>query len=499
MTAESTVKHEISFSSERRLLFDFGTRVRATVLTLEGLAKQVRRAGWFLAISLLCLETFVTAQTTRPEGHRPCEIRSTVFEGWSAEQMSNEWLQLTIEPQLGGRLMQVTFAGHAYLFVNPKYKGKYFPPSAANGKWFNYGGDKIWPLPEGKDDGQHWPGPIADELDDGEYQLKIISQGTTCRVRLDGPAEMRSGLQYSREITIGANSPEISFRSIMKNAVSRTIRWSVQTVTQYDTADRANPQEYNRDFWALAPLNPKSAYFNGYQVRAGLADDPSFSTDGGMFHLHWLYLENEVWLDSTAGWLAVDDAVNQYAMVQRFHPQQRAEYPGKASLIFYKNGAAVSLDATGKPVLRDATPDEAPYYMEAEVNSPMAELKPGETYEMQTNWFPTRIAGRITNVSDAGVIAGPITASATFDGVIISASIGVFFPGKLVAHFEDGTGTEIKSSDLISVIPQNPVALRQAIKMHGTPKRVAIHLVDEEGQDRGSVGEAEIQPGARNF
>jgi hypothetical protein len=43
-----------------------------------------------------------------------CQIRSTTFEGWAAEELSNEWLQLTIVKQLGGRLMQVSFAGHAY-------------------------------------------------------------------------------------------------------------------------------------------------------------------------------------------------------------------------------------------------------------------------------------------------------------------------------------------------------------------------------------------------
>jgi hypothetical protein len=137
--------------------------------------------------------------------------------------------------------------------------------------------------------------------------------------------------------------------------------------------------------------------------------------------------------------------------------------------------------------------------MEAEVNSPMAELKSGETYEMQTNWFPTRIAGRITNVADGGVIAGAITALATSDGVMISGSIGVFFPGKVVAHFEDRTGTEIKSVELMSVTPQAAAELRQEIKMQGAPKRVAIHLVDDQGKDRGSLGKAEIQPGARNF
>src|SRR2546423_4811471 len=55
--------------------------------------------------------------------HSPCQMRSTIFEGWKAEELSNDWTRLTILPQLGGRLMQVEFGGHRYLFVNPKYKG----------------------------------------------------------------------------------------------------------------------------------------------------------------------------------------------------------------------------------------------------------------------------------------------------------------------------------------------------------------------------------------
>ena len=455
------------------------------------------RMNHLLAIGVLTLPGFPAVQAPRQEHHRACEVQATQFEGWKAEEMSNEWLQLIIVPKLGGRLMQVTFAGHRYLFVNPKYKGKYFPPSVANGQWFNYGGDKIWPLPEGTDDDQHWPGPVSDELDDGEYALKIISQGETCTVRLDGPPAMRTGLQYSREITIGQNSPEISFQSVMSNAAQRTIRWSMQTVTQYDTADQRNPAEYNRDFWAIAPLNPDSAYFNGYQVRAGLADDPSFSMERGNFLLHWLYLENEVWLDSTAGWLVVDDAASQFAMVERFRPQEHVEFPGKASLIFYKNGAAIELDAAGKPVLRDATPEAAPYYMEAEINSPMVELKPGQSYAMDTNWFPTRVAGRVTDVEEAGVIADPIRALRTADGLLLYVSVGVFLPGKLIAHFFDQNSNEIKAAELTSVTPHSAVKLRQEIKLQAAARKVVIRLVDDRGNDRGSVGEAEIQVSAR--
>jgi len=97
-------------------------------------------------------------------------VQSATFQGWKGEELVNDWVRLAIVPQLGGRLMQVEFGGHRYLFVNPKYKGKYFPPTESGQKreWFNYGGDKLWPLPEGHGEGQ-WPGPFADQLDDGEY------------------------------------------------------------------------------------------------------------------------------------------------------------------------------------------------------------------------------------------------------------------------------------------------------------------------------------------
>ena len=150
-------------------------------------------------------------------------------------------------------------------------------------------------------------------------------------------------------------------------------------------------------------INPLSGYFNGYQVRSGLADDPSFAVDGGLFKLHWAYLENEVWLDSVAGWLAVVDADSQFAMVERFHPVKGADYPGKASLIFYKNGASLELNENGRPVLRSSEVESAPYYMEAEINSPLVELQPGETYSMDTNWWPTRADGQLRDVVDSAL------------------------------------------------------------------------------------------------
>ena len=424
--------------------------------------------------------------------HAPCRVNAVKFDGWDAEQLSNEWLRLTIVPQIGGRLMQVEFAGHPYLFVNPKYKGKYIAPAEAGktGRWINYGGDKLWPLPEGQEQGQ-WPGPISDVLDDGEYSLTTRAQDSHCVASLQGPPDPATGLQYSREITIASDSPEISFHATMKNASEHPIYWSVQSVTQYDTADSQNPADYNRNFWAVAPVNGNSAYYGGYHVRAGLADDPSFSVTGGLFRLHWLYLENEVWLDSVAGWLAVVDQASGYSMVETFQHAAEAEYPGKASIIFYKNGAALELNDRGAPTLRSVKPEQAPYYMEAEVNSPMVRLAPKESYAFDTIWRPTRAGNGFTAVNPAGVVSRALSACWSTDGLQISGSFGVFFPGKLKAYVSDEGKAEPGVFSLKNVDPRDIVSLNQNLSIQ-TASRISVHLEDDRGLDRGTLGEVQI-------
>lgn len=447
------------------------------------------------AIAVIALTTIAfvprTATASPEASAKLCSVGPIMFDGWQAQQMTNQWLQLVFVPKLGGRLMQVTFAGHPYLFVNPKYRGQYFPPEEGTRKWFNYGGDKIWPMPEGSQDDQHWPGPISDALDDGDYAFHVVSQGAECVVRLEGPADAATGLQYTREIGVRADSPEISFRAIMKNTTNRAIRWSVQSVTQYDTADASNAGTFNHDFWAFTPANAKSAYLDSYHVRSGLAEDPSFSVKNGMFALHWLDLQAEVWVDSPAGCVAVVDGAGRYAMIERFDFQRTAEYPGKATVIFYKNGPGVDVDSNGVAVIRKSDED-SPFYMEAELNSPMVKLAPGEFYTFATEWFPTRMGSKFETVSGAGVIGEPLTTASTADGLKVAGAFGVFHAGKLVARFSDKDGGEVGYSALEDVDPSKEVTLNQEIKAPAAAQKISIHLVDANGRDRGSLGEAQI-------
>jgi hypothetical protein len=422
-----------------------------------------------------------------------CHVNAVNYKGWSAQQLSNKWVQLVVVPQNGGRLMQVTFAGHPYLFVNPDLAGKYQPPTA--GQWFNYGGDKLWPLPEGNDDEQHWVGD-SDVLDDGTFAFRKLSEGKQCEIELTGPPDPRTGIQYRRTIGINADSPRIQFHASMKNVSGHSIEWSMQSVSQYNTSDPASPAGFNQSFWTFTPANPSSSYLNRYHVRFGPAQNSAVSVrDDGLFAVHYVHMAAELWLDSTDGWLAVVDGSSKYAMVERFQYNESKPYPGKASVIFWTNGPEMRLSSDGIPSLSSGG-DASPTYLEAEINSPMCRLRPGESCDLDTEWSPTRAGNEFHGVKDAGIVIRPLQSTLMADGKIrLSGSFGVFSSGHLVAHFYDGHGARLGSASIANVDPSEAVQLGTDVVPPGKTARISLHVEDDHGVDFGSLQEVQVAAG----
>ena len=208
------------------------------------------RIGYFIVDVLLvflglALASANSASPANPPAAAECRVEAVDYKGWHAQQVLEQWVQLIVVPQNGGRLMQVTFAGHPYLFVNPELAGKYLPPT--DGQWFNYGGDKLWPLPEGNDDEQHWVGN-SDLLDDGPFSFRKLSEGKQCEIELTGPADPQTGIQFQRTIRLDADSPRIRFQAFMKNVTGHTVEWSMQSVSQYNTADPSSTRRFQPQF-----------------------------------------------------------------------------------------------------------------------------------------------------------------------------------------------------------------------------------------------------------
>lgn len=421
-----------------------------------------------------------------------CTIKPGKYLGWDSQMVTNRWVTLIFVPQLGGRLMQVEFNGHAYLFSNPRFRGQYISPAEAKADWINYGGDKVWPMPEGNQDEHHWV-IQSTAIDDLPYRFETISQGERCTVRLTGQPDTITGMRIVRTVTLGADSPEIRFHAVMENATRHPITWSIQSVSQYDLADPAHSEDFNHNFWAYTARSATSLFPDGYHVRYGLAEDPAFSTNNDLFRLHWSYFGNEVWLDSTAGWLAIVDKTSRYGMVEHFSFVKSADYPGKTTVIFYKNGPHVQFDKSGVASIGEATPETTPYYMEAEINSPIVLLAPGESYALDTNWHPIAIASEPKLISDSGVVTSTLSAISQPGGITLRGDFSVFFPGRLVAIVYDRGGAEIGRNELSSVDPARPVQLNVSLPAAPRAHRVALKLLSDSGEDWGTLASAIIE------
>jgi hypothetical protein len=199
-----------------------------------------------------------------------------------------------------------------------------------------------------------------------------------------------------------------------------------------------------------------------------------------------------LWLDSTPGWLAVVDGDSRYAMVERFRYEKNETYPGKASVIFWMNGPETRLNSEGEPSLTSGG-DGVPYYLEAEINSPLVRLRPGETRDLDTEWFPTRAAGEFHGVADSGIVVRPLEATRLATGRIrLSGSFGVFFAGRLVAHLYDEHGASAGTMPVIQVDPTDLVQLDTELTSPAKSSRVSLHLEDAQGLDRGTLQEVQV-------
>jgi hypothetical protein len=120
-------------------------------------------------------------------------------------------------------------------------------------------------------------------------------------------------------------------------------------------------------------------------------------------------------------------------------------------------------------------------------------LKPGESYAMDTSWYPTHAGQDFVNQTWAGVVVKPLTATLTPAGLALSGEFGVFYAGNLVVHVYARKGGD-NTVKLLPVVPTEPVKLQTTINVPLNVSRISVHLVDPNGLDRGPLGEVQLSP-----
>ena len=173
---------------------------------------------------------------TSMESPSCCVSSRSSSQGWKAIRLSNGLVELHLVPEIGGRVIQLTLGAQEFFYVNRRHAGRIYPAEEnclASG-WKNYGGSKVWPIPQGWSSDAEWAGTPDPILDGGAYTSEVVDdQGETAAIHLEGPPDEYTGLTFGREIRIiFQHSSRVSVRHTMRNTSARSVRWGLWRVTQ---------------------------------------------------------------------------------------------------------------------------------------------------------------------------------------------------------------------------------------------------------------------------
>jgi hypothetical protein len=453
-----------------------------------------KRVVW----SSLCL--LWLAQSTCPgaaAGQRAPAATASTYRGWTTLRLSNGLVDVQLLPDIGGRIIQFSLGNKNFLWVNQELGGK-LPPTnglAADGGWFNCGGDKLWPAPQGWDSDDQWSGPPDAVLDGQPYALeKLPRKAGEVAVRLTSRKDLRSGVQFSRVIRIFDGSTRVSFDATMKNVDSKIRRWGIWAHTQLNGA-RADGS-HNAKMQAWCPINPKSRFPKGYSVIFGAPNNPSFEPDAkrGMMRVHYQYKVGKIGMDSDRGWVATVDGETGAVLVHRFQFEAGKDYPDGSSVEFWLNGAG-TIHAYNKEMVMPASPVENPYVFESEVLSPFASLQPGEAYTWHYDWYACNIGGDfpVVDCTGAGLVSDSLHAESSDGRLRLKGRFGVFAPGNLHAEFYDPQGKTIQKINCgQKASPAEPLILDKILQAPPKAKTIKLFLANKKGKSIGDLAEATL-------
>jgi len=426
------------------------------------------------------------------------DATKSTYKGWESLALGNGLIEVQVVPAIGGRVIQLKLGDFEYLWVNPQLAGKAPPPSGLGpkGEWLNYGGDKLWPAPQGWDNDQQWPGPPDAVLDGSPHAAAILTaKGETASVRLTSREDPRSGVQFSRVIQVFDNAARVSFDSTMKNVDTKPRRWGIWQVTQLDAGSRGG-EGFNPEIRCYSPINPKSRYVRGYNEMFGLINNPSFRADPatGLFCAHYERRVGKIGLDNAAGWVATVDGTRGYVFVERFTPFPDKTYPDHASVEFWMNGAGQFVTGTTVVEAKD-DPIETPHLVETEVLGPLVELAPGQSASFRLDWYAARIGGKypVLGCTEVGVTCEPLSAKAAGGKVRLAGRFGVFYPATAQVVFLDAGGKECGKVTLkAAASPTAPLVLEGDESLPAEAATACLILCDASGKVLGELARAPV-------
>jgi hypothetical protein len=417
-----------------------------------------------------------------------CAIRNVTYNGWPCVELTNGRIDVVVGPELGGRIVQLRFDGCEYLWVNRELAGKVAAMPSADapagakglGDWANYGGDKLWPAPQGWSGPAEWPGPPdpfakGGSTDRGAHALEVLADGSAeVAVRLTGPKDLYAGVRFTREIRLRPRTTSVELVATMENIADRPVRWGIWQVTQHDSREErgdgaGKTSVFHRGLRAWTPVYRHSRYPKGYKVMFGPEDTPQFaavdSPIGALFRLEYRHQAGKAGLDTAAEWLAVTQEETGFLYAHTFPARPDAEYPDGASVEFWTSGpGSIRLGDTAV-----AMQEDEPWLVESEVLAPFANLAPGEKYSFGTAIHLAHGTGPVLSVSENAAMLAPV---AWRQGKL-AGKLAFFRDG--VLSLQDNPGKVVREVRAGEVLDLGELALAAG----AAPARVLFFLMED--------------------
>lgn len=162
------------------------------------------------------------------------------FHGFDATVLRNHVAEIILVPSIG-RIMEFNFTdanpagqtAHSLLWSNPAIG----PQQAADVEgWRNYGGDKVWPAPQSdwpKITGSPWPPPKT--FDSTPYALSINGN----QVELLSAVDSKYGIRVRRTIELDPQQPLMTVKTTFEKIEGTPISVAIFTISQVNEPERA--------------------------------------------------------------------------------------------------------------------------------------------------------------------------------------------------------------------------------------------------------------------
>jgi len=397
------------------------------------------------------------------------------FHGWDSVTLRNPYVKFDVVPELGGKIMGYELHGYQSLWHDSSMEGKVVTDQGYGfgQKFFNPGGSKVWPAPQGWSGKDEWPGPPDNVLDASNYEYTF--DGTTITViSPEDNGKDRTGLQYKHNYKLIPSSTIADLDLSMTNVINQPVRWGLWHLVTLPV---------DRPFTVYAPVKK-----GDWHVIYGDDKNPQWlGVEDGLFRARYEKKVGKVGLKVREGWAAWHDEENNIVFAVMFPVEKNQPYPDSGSNVEIWMSGAGSIRANNQDFSYEYTPETA--ILELEVMGPLTRLAPGQSSSMNVKWGMCRCTG-FKRVFSGGVVAKELE----IKDDVVTARFGVFYRGFLQTVFFDKNKEQSGYKNVIGINPVTEVIIKQEIdKIPSSVHYIRYQVTDRNRELIGVMGEIKIR------